>query len=97
MEKIVLQRTASLIAKGNVTPQVACVSVDWDGVAGKLTVNYFVDGSINDDERELCELTVAELVAEFPEIRKADTQCLPYSSDECVMNEGIVYRRDMTV
>jgi hypothetical protein len=93
MEKNVLERTAALIAQGNVTPQVAYVRVDWDGGMAKLTVQYFVDGSINDDERELCELTLTELVAEFPEICAADTQCLPFSQAGSSTAHGIVYRR----
>ncbi|OWT73781.1 MULTISPECIES: hypothetical protein [unclassified Achromobacter] len=91
MEKSALEKAAALIAQHNLTPQVAGVRVGWDEVTAKLVVQYFVDGEVADDERELCELTLTELLAEFPDVRTADTQCIANPCGGVFLLDGIVF------
>ena len=93
MDTNALARAASLIAKGNVNSSISAVRLDWNSALLRVSVLYFVDGDVSDDERELCELTLAELLAEFPEIRTAETQCLPTIDEAAYAPTISIYRR----
>jgi len=71
-----LRNAARLIAAGNRNHRVTGVAVNWHAASATLTVTYYVDGAPADEERELCELTAAELIAEFPDIASVRMQCL---------------------
>ncbi len=91
MTPTALQHAATFIAKGNLTPRVFSVRVDWNESQLHLLVQYFVLGEPGDDERELCELTLTELIAQFPDIQTAETQCLPASTLATYGQDGVVY------
>lgn len=59
-----------------------------------LTVAYDIDGEPGEEEIELCELAMGELLAEFPEVLAADTQCSNACADDASMDvPGVVYAR----
>ena len=68
-----LVTAARLIVARNLTPNVAGVSVTFDGKCGHMVVSYYLHGPATDDDEEWRELTVGELAGEFPEIRTASS------------------------
>ena len=70
------KKSAEFIAKRNVSERVVRVIASFDEIVQHLSVVYIVDSEPCDDDREDCELTCAELIAEFPEIRTAETTCV---------------------
>lgn len=96
MNNHALFNAASLIAKNNLSDKVISITVTWDEEISKLTVTYFVDGSVSEEEQDLCELTLAELLAEFSDIQLADGQCVSHVHSELVeqgQQKGLVYHR----
>lgn len=87
-----LMNASSFIARRNLNEKVIGVTVNWDAGISKLTVTYYVDGVVSDEERELCELTLAELLAEFSDVKLADSQCLDAHSELGELR-GLVYFR----
>ena len=73
MLQSVFKESARYITARNVTPNVAAVTATWDAVTGHLHVTYHLDGPPTDDDEEEMELTVGELVAEFPAIQTASS------------------------
>jgi hypothetical protein len=64
------------ISKNNINNHVVAVAVNWNNEISEIIVNYYVDSLITDEEVELCELTTAELLAEFSDIKKAQSECI---------------------
>jgi hypothetical protein len=93
MEANTLHLAASIVAGRNVTPLVAAVRIAWDDGLASLTVHYLVDGVITEEERELCELTAGELIAEFPDIGTVHTECYRTSSAPALHGQDVVYAR----
>ncbi len=91
MERQQLERAAKVISARNVTPNVKMVTIGWDSANAKLTLRYYTDTAPSDDDEEFCEIALAELIAEFPDIRKADTACLLSRGPSVEHAEGIVY------
>ena len=81
MDTEVFIKSAQFIVNRNVSERVDRVLASFDQKTGCLCLIYFISGPLNDDDVEDCEIACAELIAEFPEIRKAETQCLP--SEKC--------------
>ncbi|MGJ7558914.1 hypothetical protein ACSFBI_33630 [Variovorax sp. RB3P1] len=71
-----LRNAASVIVARNLTKNVVTATVSWDEKNQLLELQYFVAGAIGDKEQECCEVSLAELAAEFPDILKAETACL---------------------
>ncbi|MET3518176.1 hypothetical protein ABIC63_005988 [Pseudacidovorax sp. 1753] len=60
-----------------------------------MTVAYYIDGEPSEEEIELCELSMSELLAEFPDVKSADTKCVEAPADEYLIAlPGVVYTRD---
>lgn len=85
MDSATLERSAALIARRNAGESVAQVVVGFDN--GTLRLTFRTKSEPTDDDREDCELACAELIAEFPEIRTAETRCVPL--DGCEREEGL--------
>jgi hypothetical protein len=90
-----LVSASRLIARSNVNEKITAVTVDWDEGIAKLIVTYYIDGLVTNDEQELCELTLTELLAEFSDVKLADSQCLVAQSKFGELSEvkGLVYLR----
>lgn len=90
-----LKNAAEWIVKLNLTDRVRAVRVVWENATSRLTVLYYVDGPPTDAEEEECEITMAELLAQFPEIKIATTQCLDCAAEPIDFSQlpDLVYRR----
>ena len=56
--------------------RVSRVIARFDEATRHLSIVYVLDGEPSGEDREDCELTCAELLAEFPEIKTAGTLCV---------------------
>ena len=56
-------------------------------------------GGTHDDERELCEITLSELLAEFSDVKLADSQCVRVTGQSSRPENmtGLVYRRPQNI
>ena len=77
MNEVEFRKSAECIAKRNITDRVISIVVTFDQRTGKLKVIYCLCGEPREGDRENCELTCAELIAEFPEVKLAETLCVP--------------------
>ncbi len=62
------EKSARYVAARNLTANVAAVGASWNDAAKHMHVIYYLYGPATDDDEEGQELTVGELVAEFPAI-----------------------------
>ena len=96
MDRETFKKSAEFISRRNVSDRVLRVIVTFDRDEGRLKVVYCLQGDPNEGDYEDCELTCTELIAEFPEIRVAETECV--SDAECVMGiadvEEVVFFRE---
>ena len=65
------------IIRRNLTEQVAAATVLWHPETRELILHYYCDVPYGESEEELCELSLTELLAEFPDILLAQTHCWP--------------------
>jgi hypothetical protein len=82
MDAITFKKAAQFIVKRNVSERVNRVLTKFDPKNGYMCLVYCTNDLPTDDDIEDCEIACAELIAEFPEIRKAETQC--QQSEKCV-------------
>ena len=83
MDIKVFKKSAQFIVKRNVSERIARVLATFEPQEGILHLIYCTRGTPASDDFEDCEIACAELIAEFPEIKKAKTQCL--SSEEYLL------------
>ncbi len=76
MKQEAFKTSAEFIAKRNVSDRVLRVIVSFDRREAHLKVIYHLRCDPEESDYEDCELTCAELVAEFPEIKVAETRCV---------------------
>ena len=88
MELAAFKKSAAFIAQRNVSERVACVLASFDLTSGSLRLVYCTDTQPTDDDWEDCELSCAELIAEFPDITHAETDCV--SIDKCSPDDKFV-------
>ena len=89
-----LASAATLIAKRNTSADVAAVSVVWDECSSKLTVAYYLDDTTSKEAQELCELTIAELLAEFTDVKLAASHYIDsQGAGDLRRLPGLVYAR----
>jgi hypothetical protein len=87
------KESARYITARNVTLNVAAVTATWDAATGHLHVTYHLDGPPTDDDEEERELTVAELVAEFPAIRTASSEFGSVEDLRAGVRDDLVFER----
>lgn len=68
--------------------RVVCVLANFTSNDGKFRLIYYTDSEPTDDNREDCELTCGELIAEFPEIIAAEADCYPI--DKYLEGDGAI-------
>jgi len=98
MEENTLRRSAEIIAGRNISDRVLRVVVTFNSSKGQLRVVYCLASEPTEDDEDDCELTCAELIAEFPEIVIAETSCIPieqYSATEDETN-AVVFSRQVS-
>ncbi|GAB2469062.1 hypothetical protein GCM10027082_20720 [Comamonas humi] len=70
-----LINAATSIVERNRSPNLIEARVAWDGSTGVLSLAYVTRKEPSDDDEELCELSMTELLAEFPDVVTAETAC----------------------
>jgi hypothetical protein len=75
MDSVTFREAAQFIVKRNVSGRVHRVLAGFESERGSLHLIYCTRGSPTKDDEEDCEIACAELTAEFPEIKVAETQC----------------------
>ena len=93
MDALKFRKSATFIAKRNVSARVERVLVKFQYATGELGLVYCTSGKPTADDLEDCEIMCAELIAEFPEIRKAETLCIPSEEYEFRNNQEEVFSR----
>lgn len=91
----ILFLAARVIVQRNVTERVSAVTVKWNPEESHLTLHYYVEGAVTDDESELCELATGELLAQFPDIETAENECVSMENARVdgANLDGLVYRK----
>ena len=84
------KKSAKFIAAKNVGAQVVKVIFNFDPETGHIKITYYTEGEPSDGDRDNCELTCSEMIAAFPEIRTAETNCQAFVSDERVTEKDLV-------
>ncbi|WP_340647046.1 hypothetical protein [Phenylobacterium sp.] len=93
MDEEVFRRSAQLIARRNLNDRINRVLANFNSKDGMLNVIYCVEGDPSDDDIEECEITCAELIAEFPEIREARTLCVSVAQCEHFNVDDVVFSK----
>ena len=94
MEITRLITSAKTIVRRNLSANVVAASIEWHAVKGKLVLTYHMQNAHSEDDEEWCSLVLAELEAEFPDIRLSALLMLPSTDLLCVANSGrhVVYQ-----
>lgn len=74
MEKTSLTLAATYIIARNVTPNVSAAVVEWEQERRCLGLRYLFDAVPDEEDVSAMELSMAELLAEFPDVAKAETR-----------------------
>lgn len=88
MEQAALKKSAAFIVQRNVSERIARVLASFDPSSGSLRLVYCTEAQPTDDDWEDCELACGELIAEFPEIINAETNCVP--TEKCSLDDEFV-------
>ena len=92
MELAEFKKSAAFIAKRNVSERVAFVLATFDSGTGNLQITYCTDAEPDSEDWDDCELTCSEIIAEFPDVVRAETLCC--QRDQCIEHaESIVFVR----
>lgn len=93
MDDQALLLAARAIVRRNLTDQVAGATMRWRSEISEFVLRYYCDASYGAAEEAECELSITELLAEFPEIRHAQAQCRLTSSVALDVGELWVFQR----
>lgn len=90
-----LMAASKVIVSRNVDHHVLAATVIWDSKVSTLYLNWYVDHDPTEDDEELCEHSLGELLAQFSDVAKAETQYVYTQSVEALANlEGLVFLRN---
>nr|CAS02529.1 putative integron gene cassette protein [uncultured bacterium] len=70
-----LLRASRVIVARNVTPQICLAAIAWHSSDGKLSLYYYTHQEPTDQDTGQVEITMTELLAEFPDVLKCETSC----------------------
>lgn len=94
MELSHLLNAAGVIAKRNLSVNVNSVTVEWSQDKAALKLFHYFDLSPTSADLELQELSMCELLAEFPDIRSSECISLTQPFEEAAQSKrNIVYVR----
>ena len=82
MDKDQLLRAARVIVARNLTSNVLLVLVDWLPGQAKLVLSYLTLQPPREEDREEAEVSMTELLAEFPEVADCETVCAQRSGSD---------------
>jgi hypothetical protein len=95
MNSTALQLAAEVIVRRNITSNISRAAVFWDSGRSHLRLTYFCNTIPTEEDREWQELSMCELLAEFPEVVTAE--CHAMACPEAIdvgSNELSVYVRN---
>jgi len=94
MDKTELYLAGRVIVGRNLTEYVVAATVNWDAETSKLSLRYYVDRDPHEDDEDECEYSMTELIAEYPDIALASTECFRLDAIDDVRHlEGLVFIR----
>lgn len=90
-----LVNSAEIIVSRNITKATLAATVAWSEADKKLTVRYYLDSPSTDEDVEECELSMCELLADYADIAKAETECIHSPNSEVYISpsEHVVFVR----
>ncbi|HLU04746.1 MAG TPA: hypothetical protein VKZ94_18410 [Advenella sp.] len=88
-----LLHSATWIVAQNLTPNIVQARIVWNSTARILSLTYVTRKTPSDDDIDLCELSISELIAEYPDIDGAETACVVANALEPGASDYIVYSR----
>ncbi len=71
-DTVMLRLSAQRALLGAIAPNVLAVFVSLE--TERLSMAAFVDGKLDDDEREAIEIAASEIVADFPAVARLDVE-----------------------
>ena len=60
---------AQLFVRENLNDHVVAVSARWDPATETCSMTYYFDQEPDESDKELCEIALTDLVANFPDIK----------------------------
>ncbi len=94
MDKNHLYSAGRVIVARNLTEHIVAATVTWDEETSKLSLRYYLDREPHEDDEDECEYAMTELIAEFPYLELASTECVRLASaDDAQRLEGVVFIR----
>ena len=81
MDQQKLQASSQCIVRRNLTNNVAGAAIEWRPLQSELVLTYYVVSSPTEEDSEECEISMAELLAAFPQILKAETKLVQIHND----------------
>jgi hypothetical protein len=83
-----LKKSAEFIVRRNASNRVLSALVTFEPCEGRLKIVYCFYAEPEENDREDCELACTELIAEFPEVKVAETMCVPIA--KCPISIGCI-------
>jgi hypothetical protein len=79
----------------NTDKSVVAATVNWQPEKSKLALVYYIDRTPDEESEQRCELALADLIAEFREIKFASSECVHVVEPSTAKTlKGLVYLRD---
>jgi len=94
MDLEAFKKSAELIVSRNVSEHVQAVFADFKNETGSLNLIYCTNGTPTEDDEEDCEVACAELLAHYPDIRLAETQCVAVSDKPLLTGMTRIFFRE---
>jgi len=93
MELTQLLNSAKAVVRRNVSANVVAASIEWQALERKLVLTYYTHSTHSGDDEEWCSLALAELEAEFPDVRLSELLIFPATHFSSTANpdQHVVY------
>jgi hypothetical protein len=89
-----LMLASAPITSRNVDEHVLAAAVQWNADLSDFTLTYYLDRRPTEDDKQQCDLALAEIIAEFSEINRASAVCIHLQKENSVGElAGVVYQR----
>lgn len=93
MDSAVFGKSAAFIAQRNASERVVRILAGFDPASSSLRLLYCTESAPMDDDWQDLELACGELIAEFPEIMLAETDCVAIGNCIASGDLAVVFSR----
>lgn len=93
MDESVFKAEAQLIVSRNVSERIERALASFDLKSRVLRLVYVTNVEPTDEDWDDCELACGELIAAFPNIEKAETDCVPRDKYQPSFAGDVVFSR----